>query len=142
MEQVNSVKGSKWGGSTNLQKAFDLILNIATTFQVPAAQMPQILLVLSDMQFNVADRFHTNWSEIERKYAAAGYTRPTIIFWNLNGNSVDYPVPDASTPNCALLSGFNDAIMYSLLDGTMPNPSEVVLKALDNERYNVIKLAE
>jgi Mg-chelatase subunit ChlD len=140
MDQVNSIKRTPWGGSTNFQAAFDLILNVATTFNVPADQMPKILVVLSDMQFNEADS-KTNWDEVENKYSKAGYTRPTIIFWNLNGNSVDYPVPNASVPNCALLSGFNDAIMYSLLDGNLPNPKSIVHKALDNERYDVIRLA-
>lgn len=146
IDQVNSIKRTPWGGSTNFQAALELILNIATTFRVPADQMPQILLVLSDMQFNQANGYdqssHTNWAELERKYSEAGYVRPTIIFWNLNGNSVDYPVPDATVPNCALLSGFNDAIMYSLLDGTLPNPRAIVHKALDNERYDVIQLAQ
>jgi len=142
MDQVNSIKTSKWGGSTNFQRAFDLILNIATTFNVPASEMPEILLVLSDMQFNQADSGGlTNWEEVERKYREAGYERPTIIFWNLNGNSCDYPVPNADVPNCALLSGFNDYIMYSLLDARMPNPREIVHKALDQERYEIIHLA-
>lgn len=142
MDQVNSVKCAPWGGSTDLQKSFDLILKIATTFNVPKEEMPQILLILSDMQFNQADNNKTNWDAIECKYADAGYERPTIIFWNVTGGSVDYPVPDKSTPKCALLSGFNDAIMYSLLDGTLPDPRTIVLKALDKERYDVIKLAQ
>jgi Mg-chelatase subunit ChlD len=141
MEKVNSIKTSPWGGSTNFQSAFDLILTIATTFQVPADQMPQVLLVLSDMQFNNAGSGQANWDEIGRKYTVAGYQRPTIIFWNLNGNSVDYPVPDANTPNCLLLSGFNDAILYSLLGGTLSNPLEIVRSALDKDRYNIIHLA-
>lgn len=141
LDQVNSIKSSTWGGSTNVQSAFDLILNIATTFHVPADQMPRILLILSDMQFDVAHRGNTNWDEIERKYSAAGYQRPTIIFWNLNGNSIDYPAPSASVPNCILLSGFNDAILYSLLEGTLPNPLEIVYAAVDNERYSSIQLA-
>lgn len=140
-EQVKYVKGTNWEMSTDFQKAFDLILNIATTFCVPPEQMPQILLVLSDMQFNAADNGQTNWQSIEEKYKAAGYRRPTMIFWNLNGKSIDYPVPSATVPNCALLSGFNDAIMYSLIDGTMPNPVEIVHKALDKDRYDVIHLA-
>lgn len=141
MEQVNSIKTSKWGGKTDFQAALDLILNIGTTFRVAPKQMPKILLVLSDMQFDTANRSRTNWNEIERKYQVAGYQRPTIIFWNLNGNSVDYPVPNADVPNCALLSGFNDGIMYSLLDGTLPNPREIVYRALDNDRYSIINLA-
>jgi hypothetical protein len=143
LEQVNSVKTTPWGGNTNFQLAIDLILNTATLFAIPQDQMPQILLVLSDMQFDQASGRHvTNWEDIERKYHEAGYTRPTIIFWNLSGSSVDYPVPSTSVPNCALLSGFNDAIMYSLLNGTMPNPREIVHKALDNERYDVIQLCD
>lgn len=142
MDQVNFIKGTKWGGNTDFQAALDLILSVGTTFNVSADDMPQILLILSDMQFNEADGGKTNWSELESKYASAGYKRPTIIFWNLNGNSVDYPVPDSHVPNCALLSGFNDAIMYSILDGTIPNPVDVVHDALDKERYDVIRLAE
>lgn len=141
LDQLSSVKSSKWGGSTNLQSAFDLILNIATTFRVPETEMPKILLILSDMQFNEADRTKTNWEVIESKYVAAGYQRPTIIFWNLNGNSVDFPVPSADTPNCILLSGFNDAILYSIMDGKMPNPIDIVHTALDNDRYSPINLA-
>lgn len=141
LEQVNSMNCTEWNMSTNLQKAFDLILEIATKSQVPADQMPKILLILSDMQFNQTSNQQTNWDEIDHKYKAAGYQRPTIIFWNLNGNSIDYPVPDATTPNCMLLSGFNDAILYSLLEGTLPNPRDIVHKALDKERYAEIRLA-
>jgi Mg-chelatase subunit ChlD len=141
-DQVSYMKSTKWGGSTNFQEAFDLILNTATIFQVPEDQMPQILLVLSDMQFNQADNNQTNWNEIESRFEEAGYTRPTIIFWNLSGNTSDYPVPDKKVSRCALVSGYNDVFMYSLLDGTMPNPRDVVIKALDHPRYDVIKLSE
>lgn len=139
-DQVKYVQSTKWGGSTNFQSAFDLILNTAQLFAVPEAQMPQILLVLSDMQFNSADNV-TNWEAVETKYAAAGYRRPTIIFWNLNGQTVDYPVPNATVPDCALLSGYNDAIMYSLLEARMPSPVEIMHRALDSDRYAGIKLA-
>lgn len=141
-EQVRYMKNSPWGGSTNFQRVFDLILGIATQYQVPAEEMPQILLVLSDMQFDYADRNTTNWEAIESKYTAAGYRRPTIIFWNLNGTSIDYPVPSATTPGCILLSGYNDAILYSLLEGTLPNPVDIVHSALDKDRYANIRLAD
>lgn len=141
IDQVNSVKTTPWGGSTDFQKAFDLILNIATTFNVPQDQMPKTLLVLSDMQFNHADG-HTNWEAVDKKYQAAGYERPTIIFWNLNGNTIDFPVPSAGITKCALLSGFNDSILHSLFDGTLPKPMDIVTKALDNDRYSEIRLAE
>lgn len=140
-EKVRYMENSKWGGSTNFQSAFDLMLNIATTFKIPKEQMPQILLVLSDMQFNMADR-KTNWEALNEKYKKAGYDRPMIIFWNLNGTTLDYPIPDSKIGNCMLLSGYNDTILYQLLDGKMPNPLEIVHKVLDSERYSRIILAE
>ena len=99
------LKNSPWGGSTNFQSAFDLILNMAVMFNVPPEQMPQAMAVLSDMQFNIADGNRTNWEEIERKYAAAGYRRPTIIFWNLSGSSIDYPVPHDKVPIAPCAAG-------------------------------------
>lgn len=142
-EQVQFLKSASWGGSTDIQKAFNLILNTATMFNVPQEEMPQILLILSDMQFNHAhgDNLKTNWEMIDQNYRDAGYERPSIIFWNLNGTSVDYPVPNDKVPNCILMSGYNDIILYSLLDGKLPSPLEAVHKSLDAERYNVIKLA-
>jgi hypothetical protein len=141
-EQINFIKTSAWGMNTNFQKVFDLILNTATMFNLSQEQMPQILLVLSDMQFDEADNNKTNWDVIEGKYEIAGYKRPTIVFWNLNGSSNDYPIPNDRVPNCALLSGFNDSIMYSILDGNIPSPIEIVHRTLDNERYACIQLAD
>lgn len=143
-EQVAYVKSAPWGGSTNFQASLDLILDTATLFNVPEEQMPQILFVFSDMQFNHADgnAKRTNWNLIEEKYKKAGYTRPTIVFWNLNGSTSDYPVPDKSVPDCALVSGFNDSFMYTILEGKIPSPLDVVLSVLDGERYQRIRLTE
>lgn len=139
-DQVKYITGTPWGGSTNFQRAFDLILDTATLFEVPPEAMPKIFIVLSDMQFNHADN-KTNWESIEEKYEQAGYTRPTIIFWNLNGTIIDYPIPSATVSNCALLSGFSDNIANCILNGTIPNPLEIVYRTLDDPHYSAIQLA-
>lgn len=139
--KVNYIKSTPWGGSTNFQSAFDLLLNIATTFKLTQEQLPKILLVLSDMQFNQAGGNRTNWETIEKKYKEAGYVRPIIIFWNLNGSTSDFPVPHDKVENCAMLSGFNDASLNAVFEGKLPTPADIVLKALDNSRYDIIKLA-
>lgn len=146
-EQVTQLSKAGWGMSTNFQAVFDLLLNIAKTFDIPQDKLPKLLLVLSDMQFNEATRKYyskdkTNWEEINNKYKEAGYERPTILFWNLSGKSVDFPIPDAKVSKCALLSGYNDNILYSILDGKIPNPLEIVKMQLDNDRYSVISLHE
>lgn len=54
---------AKWGGSTNFQAVFDLILHEAVTHKV----MPEKLFVISDMQFDAADdsNFLTNYEVIK-----------------------------------------------------------------------------
>ncbi len=140
LEKVKGVQNSRWGGTTNFQSAFDLILNCAKMFNVKQEDMPQILIVLSDMQFNQADgRNSTNWEKIDRKFQESGYTRPIIVFWNLSGQTIDYPVPHADVPNCMLLSGYNDNIFYSIMDCKLPSPADMVEAILSAERYNVIR---
>lgn len=139
-EKVRYMHQSKWGMSTNLQKAFDLILDVAVLMKVPQENMPKVLLILSDMQFNQADRNKTNFVAMNEKYRAAGYQVPIVIYWNLNGSTMDYPVPSADHPGVMLLSGYNDAILYSLMDATLPSPREIVHKALDAERYSIVTL--
>lgn len=140
-DQVNYISKTSWEMTTDFQKVFDMILNVAKTFSLTEDQMPKTLLVLSDMQFDSTGSETTNWEMIETKYLEAGFIRPTIIFWNLNGKSVDFPVPNSNVPNCVLISGFNDSVMYSVLDGKQLSPIDLVHCALDNERYNNITLA-
>lgn len=133
-DQVNYIKNSPWGGSTSFLKTFKLILNEMTDI------LPKILLVLSDMQFNQTENNKTNWEVIEQMYAEAGQERPFMIFWNLNGSTIDYPIPDASVPNCILLSGYNDNIMTSILNGTIPSPLDLVYMTLKSHRYERINI--
>jgi hypothetical protein len=143
-DKVQSLKNMKWGGSTNLQSAFDLILSRAIQFKVPADEMPQRLYIFSDMQFDSAcgRNDHTNFETITAKYRAAGYTRPEIVFWNLRAtNSKEVPV-SANENGVALLSGFSPSLLKSLLDGADLTPWGIIRKILDNPRYSAITLPE
>jgi hypothetical protein len=140
--QVKTLSKSQWDMNTNVQKAFELILNMATMFSVAQDDMPKILLILSDMQFDSCSNTKTNWTMIEEQYIKHGYTRPTIIFWNLNGQTLDYPIPHDKVPNCILISGYNDNLLDSLVNDVEYNPCEFVLNVLDNERYSCIKLGQ
>jgi Mg-chelatase subunit ChlD len=139
-DKVKYMHDSKWGGSTNVRKAFDLILDLAVVMKVPQENMPKVLLILSDMQFNRADGGKTNFVALAQKYRTAGYQLPVVVYWNLNGTIMDYPVPSADHPGVILLSGYNDVILYSLMDATLPNPRDIVHKALDAQRYSCIEL--
>jgi len=135
--QAMHARGSDWGSNTNLHRAFDQILVHAQRYQVPASDMPAMLLILSDMQFDQCVRFDDSAMQmIRRKYEDAGYELPQIVFWNLN-DSGNKPVR-FNDAGFALVSGFSPALMESVLAVEMDKftPEAVMLKAVNTERYN------
>jgi len=137
VEKMNQMVRSKWGMSTNLHKALDKILTTAVQGNVPQAEMPEMLLILSDMQFNgCVEHNDSAMQMIERKYVAAGYNVPQIVFWNLN-SSDNVPVKSDKS-GAALVSGFSPAIVKALLAADMSDftPEGIMLKTVMSDRYS------
>jgi hypothetical protein len=126
-----------------LAAAFDKMLDLATMFKVPKNSMPKTLYIFSDMQFDQASpsNARTNFQEIERKFARAGYSRPNVVFWNLRGSTVDFPV-EQHVPRCALVSGFSQSLLSLFLKGEIVSPYAVMLDALMSPRYERISVAK
>jgi len=137
-EKLRQMVSSAWGGNTDLHKAIDIVLRTAIAGRVPADQMPQMLLVLSDMQFD-ADRMFdlTAITMMRDKYAAAGYQMPQVVFWNLAAHS-NVPV-SAHETGVAMVSGFSPSIMKAILAGDMAEFTAygVMLNAIMQERYAI-----
>ena len=134
-----------WGMSTNLEATFKLILNQATKHKLSQDQMPNKILILSDMEFNSAtggggwrnDR--SSWNPtaqqmIEQMYEDAGYKMPQIVYWNIQSRNGGVPV-SFDKQGTALVSGFSPAIMTSLLGGDIESPQQIMDKTILSERY-------
>jgi len=137
VQKVDQMSRSEWGMSTNLHAAMSKILDVAVKGSVPQSDMPAMLLILSDMQFNVCARYDDSAMQmIERKFEAAGYTVPQIVFWNLN-SSDNVPVK-ADKTGAALVSGFSPSIMTSLLAADLDQftPEGIMLKTVMSDRYS------
>jgi len=136
-EKLTQMNASDWGMSTNLVLAFERILEAAKLGQVPEENMPQTLLILSDMQFDRCAKFdHSAYQMIENRYREAGYRVPGVVFWNLAANST---VPVSFDQNgTALVSGFSPAIMKSVLSAANLTPYGIMLATVDTPRYSVL----
>lgn len=135
--KVQTVHSMDVGGSTNLHAALDLVLSHGIKNQVAQKDMPTALLIMSDMQFNECARYDDSaYQMITRKYEAAGYKVPGIVFWNLHSYA-NVPV-DFKTKGVALVSGFSPAIMKSILamDFKKMTPEHVMLTTIMNDRYS------
>jgi hypothetical protein len=99
------------GTSTNFYKALQLILEACKQRKLSSSDVKNlVLVVLSDMQINTADKHRGPMMEvIKKEYANAGleavgepWEVPTIVFWNLR-----------STDGFPAISNDNNAIMIS-----------------------------
>lgn len=132
------ITGIDWGGSTNIQATFDMILSRAKRYKLHQEDMPKKMFIISDMQFDNACEGKTNFELIEEKYQKSGYVRPQIIFWNVNGSSSDFPV-SVSDNGTALISGFPTSIMKSVLEGKDFSPYSIMRSTLDDTRLQQVK---
>lgn len=136
-ERQQQMVRSEWGMNTNLNAAMNKILKVAIDGNVPQEEMPQMLLILSDMQFDQSCKFDESAMEmIRRKYEAAGYTVPVIVFWNLHAHD-NVPVKFDES-GVALISGFSPSILKSVLNCDITNisPESIMLETIMNSRYN------
>ena len=138
VQKVQQMVSSNWGMNTDLVKAMDKILSVAKKGNVPQEEMPEMLLILSDMQFDQCARFDDSAMKmIGRKFEEAGYELPKIVFWNLNAKD-NVPVK-YDTRGVALVSGFSPAIMTAVLGGDADKftPEAMMLKAVMIDRYAI-----
>lgn len=136
-EKVNTITSQPWGGSTNLAAAFDKILSHAVNHNVSQKDMPEMLVVFTDMGFNsyYNDSYNvTAMRVLKSKYSKAGYNLPQVVWWNLSGKAA-LPVLEKDTNTC-IVSGFSPSNFSAILDTDQFTPLNVMKTALLQDKYN------
>jgi hypothetical protein len=146
-DRYTQMSNSDWGMSTDLEATFKLILDQATKHKLSQDEMPNKILILSDMEFNQATgsrgwRNEASWNPtaqqvINDMYESSGYKMPQIVYWNIQSRNGGVPVA-FDTEGTALISGFSPAIMTSLLGGDIESPQQIMDKTILSERYSPI----
>lgn len=136
-QKIDQMVKSKWGMDTNLNRAFEKVLDTAIAGNVPQSEMPETVVIFSDMQFNASwDCDGTALDMIKRKYAQAGYNVPKVVFWNINSKN-GTPVK-FNTNGTALVSGFSPSIVKAILSSTEEfTPFSIMLEAINVDRYAI-----
>lgn len=139
-QKIDQMVKSKWEMNTDMIAAFKKILDVAVKGNVPQNEMPAMVLILSDMQFDACVEYDDSALQaIERNYRNAGYEMPKVVFWNLNASYGNAPVKFNET-GTALVSGFSPAIVKPLLSCDMDSftPEAIMLKTIMDDRYAVM----
>tara|TARA_Y100000296_G_scaffold73383_1_gene90814 strand:- start:35 stop:1486 length:1452 start_codon:yes stop_codon:yes gene_type:complete len=141
IQKMTKVARGHWDMNTSIKKAMDAVLDHAVKNNVPAEEMPDMLLIMSDMEFDRCAAHGWNLTAMEMfkvQFARAGYDLPKVVFWNLNARQGNTPVAhdEAGT---ALVSGFNVHILKSLLAAKDFSPETIMLETIMSERYNTVQ---
>lgn len=139
--------------NTNIEAVFDLILDTAIKNHMSQDDIPQNILIISDMEFDgcaVSNSYRGGYGRnkgvdsrlfqvITQRYEDAGYKLPCLVFWNVNSRTGTIPVIENDL-GVALVSGFSTNIVKMVMSG-QTDPYECLLETLNTERYAPIEEA-
>ena len=171
-DKINITKITSMGQglSTDFQKAMELIISDAKKNKTPVADMPNDLVVFTDMCWDKACNsaetsyytgnsyrnhvktapWQTHVEMIRESFKRAGednfgegngYTMPRIVIWNLRPKSYDFHV-QADTPGVLNFSGWSQNIFKYLVEKgfTVQTPYDGLRIQLDDVMYDIIRI--
>ncbi len=126
--------------NTNIEATFDLVLNLALENRMAQEDLPQNIIVISDMEFDAArttrgSDSRTLMENIERKWNRAGYQMPNLVFWNVNARNDNIPM--TVKDGVSFVSGFSPSIFQQIMSGK--TAYSLMYEVLDQERYAPIQ---
>ena len=137
-EKIRYVENAEWNMNTDLEAAFDLVLRTAVRNKVKQEELPESIVVITDMEFDQCvsgnDLFYDT---MKAKYEAFGYQIPNIVFWNVRSGKNTYHA-SFDRPGVQLASGQSPVVFESLAKGVNMTPQEYMLSVLNSERYEPI----
>lgn len=139
-KKINCLNKYSDCSNTDLEATFDLILNTAVEGGLSQEELPSYLMILSDMEFDMARGGYKNYDSVTGKYIydnrdtlfatirdkwdKAGYEMPTLVFWQLNGARTIYPEIDSKN-GIIFLSGFSTNELELVMAGKYEELAEV-----------------
>ena len=129
--------------NTDIEKVFMLILESAINANMKQSDIPDRILIVSDMEFDTATN-HTRYvygmkalfNELADRFAKYGYKLPKLVFWNVDSRTKTIPLTE-NEMGVVLVSGYSPNIM-SMIMSDQTDPWLALKEKLDEERYSCI----
>ena len=138
-DKVQRIYKTNLVDNTNIKATFDLILGTAIANNCSQEDLPQNVIVISDMEFDYARTSRSISKEtlmegIARRWAAHGYKMPNLIFWNVDArnNNIPMEVKDG----ISFVSGFSPVLFEQIMKGK--TAFDLMMDKLNSKRYEAI----
>lgn len=137
--------------NTNIEAVFELILATALQKRMEQKELPENVLILSDMEFDACASSNdsagnrpvrptkTLFEVIAGRYRAYGYKLPRLVFWNICSRTCTIPVRQNEL-GVALVSGFSPSIVKMVLSSST-DPYQCLLEQINAKRYDAVEQA-
>ena len=150
VDKVQRIYKTNLVDDTNIEATFDLMLNTAIQNRCSQDDLPQNVIIISDMEFNSAvgcgwfgrntSGFNSNNAEtllegIAKKWAAHGYEMPHLIFWNVDARQNNIPM--IGNGRISYVSGMSPTIFETIMSGK--TGYDLMMEKLNSDRYAVIQ---
>ena len=138
--KVSFIDQYKECSNTDIYKVFRLILNTAKINGLRQDEIPDNVLIISDMEFDasrVDDDIDYLFEKIKKEYSENGYLLPKLSFWNICSRNCAFPVQENEN-GLSLISGFSPSVVSMILSNEK-DPFKVLLEKLNSKRYDEIE---
>ena len=134
-EKLLNIHNAEWGGTTNLEAVYSLLLRMAVRAGAGQDEMPSAVVIYSDMEFNrsVTNPDGNLYEDFREAFENAGYEMPAVVFHNVNSLQMQAPV--LSDAEGAALSGGRTTHHMKHSYTRSVTPLLHMLEVLMGERY-------
>ena len=129
--------------NTDIEAVFMLILQSAINANMKQSDLPDRILIVSDMEFDTATNqtrcvygMKALFNELADRFAKHGYKLPKLVFWNVNSRTKTIPMTE-NEMGVVLVSGFSPNIM-SMVMSNQTDPWLALKEKLDSNRYDCV----
>ena len=136
-QKVHQVMATDVGYNTNLEKAFETILKTAVTMNVSSENMPEALVVISDMEIDNYMRWYgvDFVDEMKKRFEARGYQFPKLILWNVEARKDTFLT---QSQDVIMISGHSPSQFKALINCLDKSGYEVMLEVLNDPMYDCV----
>ena len=141
VDKVKRIYSTNLCENTNIEAAFDMLLNTAIKSHCRQSDLPKTIIVVSDMQFDAQRGRYgvsnaTLMENIAYKWQRAGYQMPELVYWNVQarGNNV---IPMQAKDGITFCSGFSPVLFEQIMKGK--TGYDLMMDKLNSARYECIR---
>ena len=148
VDKVKRIYATNLVDNTNIEAVFDLLLSTAIMNNCSQDDIPQNIIIISDMEFDACacpgwcsrgqsfTSFNTRNADtllegIAKKWAANGYKMPHLVFWNVDCRNENIPM--LGDGPISYVSGFSPSIFETIMSGK--TGYDLMMEKLNSERY-------